>query len=277
MLDTFNLTVVLLQQTCVYLVIAYLLTKTPLFVPLVHVTIRLPYRIASYLVFSMFCIMGIYFSQRIGDSIANTRAIGAVMGGLLGGPWVGFAVGLTGGLHRYSLGGFTALACAISTITEGLIGGFAHSLLIRRDRLDRVFHPLTAGIVTFLAEVTQMAIILAVARPFADALTLVKFIAMPMITANTLGAALFMRILIDRRTITETESSVFSAKALKIAARADGVLRSGFNEENSMTVARILYEETGVGAVAITIATRFWPSSASAATIIGSASRSPRR
>ncbi len=27
------------------------------------------------------------------------------MGGLFGGPVVGFAVGLTGGIHRYTLGG----------------------------------------------------------------------------------------------------------------------------------------------------------------------------
>ncbi|HTH17654.1 MAG TPA: LytS/YhcK type 5TM receptor domain-containing protein, partial [Magnetospirillum sp.] len=120
MTESLNLVVSLLQQMCVYLVIAYLLSKTPLFIPLMHVTIRLPYRIACYLVFSMFCIMGTYFGLRIEDSIANTRAIGAVLGGLLGGPSVGFAVGLTGGLHRYSMGGFTALACAISTITEGL-------------------------------------------------------------------------------------------------------------------------------------------------------------
>ncbi len=48
--------------------------------------------------------MGTYFGLHIEDSIANTRAIGAVMGGLLGGPVVGGLVGLTGGLHRYSLG-----------------------------------------------------------------------------------------------------------------------------------------------------------------------------
>ncbi len=48
--------------------------------------------------------MGTGFGLHIDDSIANTRAIGAVMGGLLGGPVVGGLVGLTGGLHRYSMG-----------------------------------------------------------------------------------------------------------------------------------------------------------------------------
>lgn len=69
---------------------------------------------------SIFCILGTYFGLHIDDSIANTRAIGAVMGGLLGGPVVGGLVGLTGGLHRYSMGGMTALSCMISTIVEGV-------------------------------------------------------------------------------------------------------------------------------------------------------------
>ncbi|TOM53815.1 LytS/YhcK type 5TM receptor domain-containing protein, partial [Vibrio parahaemolyticus] len=67
-------------------------------------------------------IIGTYFGLHINDSIANTRAIGAVLGGLLGGPAVGFAVGFTGGIHRYSLGGMSAFACMVSTIVEGLIG-----------------------------------------------------------------------------------------------------------------------------------------------------------
>lgn len=252
MLASLNLVVSLLQQMCVYLVIAYLLSKTPLVIPLMHVTIRPRYKLACYLVFSMFCIMGTYFGLRIEDSIANTRAIGAVLGGLLGGPSVGFAVGLTGGLHRYSMGGFTALACAFSTIAEGVIGGLVHRYLVQTGRMDKLFDPLRVGLVALCAEVVQMLIIVAVARPVSEAVTLVQHIALPMLVANSLGAAMFMRILLDRRTIIERQSSVFSAKALKIAARVDGVLRQGFNQENSMKVARIIYEETGVGAVAIT-------------------------
>ncbi|WP_448204274.1 LytS/YhcK type 5TM receptor domain-containing protein [Azospirillum sp. sgz302134] len=250
--EPFSLILSLLQQMCVYLVVAFLLSRTPLFLPLMHVTVRWPHKLACYLIFSMFCIMGTYFGLQIDDSIANTRAIGAVLGGILGGPSVGVSVGLTGGLHRYSLGGISATACAISTVVEGLIGGLVHRHMVRRGKIEPLFDPVRVGAVTFVAEVTQMLIILAVARPFEAAVHLVEVVAAPMIIANTLGAGLFMRILLDRRALIEKESSAFSAKALKIAARADGVLRSGFNEENSTRVARIIYEETGVGAVAIT-------------------------
>ncbi len=110
---------------CVYLVLAYMLSKTPVFLPLFSMSSRLNHKVMIYVMFSLFCIMGTYFGLQINDAIANTRAIGAVMGGLFGGPVVGFFVGLTGGLHRYSLGGFTDLACAISTTAEGIIGGFS--------------------------------------------------------------------------------------------------------------------------------------------------------
>ncbi|MCD4484407.1 sensor histidine kinase [Chromobacterium vaccinii] len=252
MLVELTLVLSLLQQMCVYLVIAYLLSKTPLFIPLTQITLQLPHKLVCYLVFSMFCIMGTYFGLHIQDSIANTRAIGAVLGGMLGGPWVGLAVGFTGGLHRYSLGGLTAGACMVSTMMEGLLGGLVHLYLLRRGLRARLFDPLVVAAVACVAEIGQMLILLALVRPSDAAERLVASIALPMMAANTLGAAMFMRILLDRRVLAEKYSTAFSGKALQIAARAEGVLRQGFDPENSMTVARILYEELGVGAVAIT-------------------------
>ena len=188
----FSQVLLLLQQMCVYLVIAYLLSKTPLFIPLTQVTIRLPHKLLCYVIFSVFCIMGTYFGLHVEGSIANTRAIGAVLGGLLGGPSVGLLVALTGGLHRYTLGGMTDIACAVSTVAEGLVGGLVHSIAMRHRRIDLLFNPLFVAGVALVTEVLQMVIILAIARPFDEALRLVEHIALPMLIANTLGAAMFM-------------------------------------------------------------------------------------
>ncbi|MBX9446873.1 sensor histidine kinase [Dickeya chrysanthemi] len=252
MVSQVELILSLLQQTCVYLVIAYLLSKTPLFTPLTQVTLHLPHKLICYLTFSIFCILGTWFGLHIDDSIANTRAIGALLGGVLGGPSVGMLVGFTGGLHRYSLGGMTAMACMVSTTVEGLVGGLLHRYMIRHHRIDLLFQPLVIAAVTLLVEIVQMSIILLLSRPFGDALMLVKSIALPMMITNSIGAAMFMRILLDRRAMFEKYTSAFSARALQIAARAEGILRQGFNPGTSMRVARILYEELGVGAVAIT-------------------------
>ncbi|MGR5538323.1 LytS/YhcK type 5TM receptor domain-containing protein [Vibrio campbellii] len=247
-----ELVISLLQQMCVYLVLAYMLSKTPIILPLLSISSRLSHRLICYVLFSGFCILGTYFGLQINDAIANTRAIGAVMGGLFGGPVVGFAVGLTGGIHRYTLGGFTDLACAISTTAEGLIGGLLHVYLIKRNKGAMLFNPSVVFSVTFVAEIVQMVLLLAVAQPFDQAYELVSTIAAPMIIANSVGAALFMSILQDRKTIFEKYSATFSRRALSIADRSVGILSTGFNSENADKIARIIYEETKVGAVAIT-------------------------
>lgn len=242
----------LLQQMCVYLVLAYMLSKTPLFLPILNISSRLDHKLTVYVLFSLFCILGTYFGLQIDDAIANTRAIGAVMGGLFGGPIIGFAVGLTGGLHRYSLGGFTDLACAFSTTAEGLIGGLFHHYVLKHDKKELLFSSKIVFGITLFAELIQMVIILLIAKPFQQAFDLVSTIAAPMIIANSVGAGLFMSILLDRKTIFEQYSTTFSRKALRIAERTIGLLSDSFSNENAAKVARIVYEETNVAAVAIT-------------------------
>ena len=242
----------LLQQMSVSLVIAYLFSKSPLLRPLANYSVRLPHKILIYVIFSCFCILGTYVGLDIDDAIANTRAVGAVLGGLLGGPLVGFLVGLTGGLHRYTLGGFTDLACAISTTCEGLLGGLVHWRLMRTNRVDALFNPRIAFFTTLYAEILQMVIILLVATPSEQALQLVRTIATPMILANSCGAALFISMIRDQQRMYEKFSRVFSAKALTIANRTVGIMTQGFTPEASRKIAHIVQEETGVGAVAIT-------------------------
>ncbi len=242
----------LLQQMSVSLVIAYLFSKSPLLRPLANYSVRLPHKVLIYVIFSCFCILGTYVGLDIDDAIANTRAVGAVLGGLLGGPLVGFLVGLTGGLHRYTLGGFTDLACAISTTCEGLLGGLVHWRLMRAGRVNDLFAPRVAFFTTFVAEIIQMVIILLVATPFDKSLLLVRTIATPMILANSCGAALFISMIRDQQRMYEKFSRVFSAKALTIANRTVGIMSQGFTPEASGKIAHIVQEETGVGAVAIT-------------------------
>ncbi|MXR70379.1 sensor histidine kinase [Shewanella sp. JBTF-M18] len=246
------LILLLTQQMCLYLVIVYLLSKTPLFKLFAETATRLPHKVYIYLIFSGFCIMATYFGEQTNDAIANTRAMGAVLGGLLGGPITGFLVGLTGGLHRYSMGGFTDLACAISTTLEGLSAGIVGFYLRKQNRSEMVYAPLLVALVTFSAEMLQMALILAIAKPYGEAMDLVKQIALPMLTVNSIGAALFMSMVRDQKTMFDKLSSAFSTKALKIAERSVGILSKGFDQEGSTKVAQIILEETNVGAVAIT-------------------------
>lgn len=242
----------LLQQMSVFLVIAYLFTKSPFFRSFHIQTLHPRQLLLLYFIFSVFSILGTYFGLQVSGAIANTRAIGAVLAGIIGGPLLGGAVGLTAGLHRFSLGGFTAVSCGISTTMEGLIGGLVHLYLLRRYQQHRLLSPTVAFLTTLVAEVTQMVIILILAKPFDQAVALVRIIALPMILANSCGAAIFVSIIRDQRKMYDELSVTFSAKALKMAERTVAILGRGLDNETAQEVASVIWEETGVGAVAIT-------------------------
>ena len=87
--------------------------------------------------FGLISITGTYLGVNINDAIANARDIGAITGGLFSGPLVGAIAGLMGGVHRASLGGFTANSCALATIINGVAAGFLYRL-----RRGKIFSPL---------------------------------------------------------------------------------------------------------------------------------------
>lgn len=182
------------------------------------------------------------------SAIANTRVLGVVLGGWLGGPLVGLGAGLIAGLHRLTLGGFTAAACGISTIAAGFLTG----LIGRRFSTTgkRTLH--WAVVVGIAMECLQMAIILAVGKPFESALELVEVIALPMITMNGFGTFLFM--LIMQSIVQEEERTRASQtyKALYIADQTLPYFRQGLNPRSCKEAAAIILKHTNADAIAIT-------------------------
>ncbi|RBW71506.1 sensor histidine kinase [Bacillus taeanensis] len=187
------------------------------------------------------------FSLEHSEAIANSRVIGIVVAGLLGGWKVGLGAGIIAGFHRYLLGGFTAFSCGISAIAAGLLSGFFHHKL--QNRLTVLS---TSFIVGALAEALQMLIILFTAQPFQQAVFLVEKIGMPMIIANGIGAALF--ILIIRNVISEEEKmgALQAQKALRLAELTSKHLRRGLNEKTASATCDILLKEVQAIAVSIT-------------------------
>jgi two-component system LytT family sensor kinase len=242
----------LVQTMSVFLVVAYLYCKSPWFKPLTTVKLKPWDRVCLYFFFSAISMMGTYLGLPVHDALANTRAIGPVLAGIIGGPILGTAVGFTGGLHRYFFGGFTAVSCGLSTTVEGFIGGLVHLYLFRKDRAEQIFDPRTAFFTTVFAECVQMGIILLVSKPYAEALGLVKIIAVPMIATSSTGAALFMSIIRDQKNMYEKAAAIFSGRALRIAERTLSILAKGFNSKTARDIAQIIRKETDVGAVAIT-------------------------
>ena len=191
---------------------------------------------------------GLHTTLNESDAIANTRVISTAIAGLFGGPIVGLGAGVIAGIHRLMLGGFSAVACGISTILAGIIAG----VLGRKYRIHRTFsysHVLWIGI---SVELLQMALILLIAKPFEEALALVQVIALPMIFMNAFG--LFMFCLIIKTAVLEEERTKADQihDALQIAQLTLEHFRQGLNEKSCKKVAEILRARTGVAAVAIT-------------------------
>ena len=77
-------------------------------------------------VFSILGIVASYFTLDVNGAPANARGLLVVISAFFAGPYVGVPVGIISGLWRYTLGGPTALSCAISTILAGLLGSLVY-------------------------------------------------------------------------------------------------------------------------------------------------------
>jgi sigma-B regulation protein RsbU (phosphoserine phosphatase) len=121
------------------------------------------------LFFGGFSIYGTYSGIKIFGAVANIRDLAPMIAGLVGGPFIGLGVGLIGGIHRYFLGGFTAVPCALATIISGLLAGLIYQL-----RKKEFIGVLWAALFAVSMESFHMLLTLLIARPFADAFQVVK-------------------------------------------------------------------------------------------------------
>lgn len=183
------------------------------------------------------------------SALANTRVMGIVIGGLLGGPVVGFGAGVMAGVHRFSLGGFTAFSCGLSTILAGIAAGYLGRF---RKNKGRKITAAFAALTGMALETVQMVIILITAKPFDLALNLVRIIGLPMILVNGLGTLLFMFIFqsIMKENVRTQASS--TNLAFKIADLTLPFFREGFHSQSCKEIAKIILKLTTADAVSIT-------------------------
>lgn len=237
------------KVSLVFLVI-YIFSSTKMFNKILHnrkFTLR--DQIIVSLVFGFMGILGTYSGIPYMGAIVNNRVIGVVVGGLIGGPVVGVLAGLIAGGHRFfiDIGGFTALSCGISTALEGLIAGLLSQYFFRSK--NKIMFGFFAGVIT---ETVQMIVILIVAKPFVDALNLVRTISVPMILTNSIGIALMIVIYQNMLKNSDMQGAFRSEQALRIARETMKDLRKGLTIEASQNVVKIIRNIAKVDAVAIT-------------------------
>jgi Putative regulator of cell autolysis len=228
----------LLERMALIALAAYIYNQSHIFKNLIKDELKITDKIGMIIFFSIVSIIGTYTGVNLEPyAIANTRPIGAIVAGYVGGPIVGVIVGLIGGTHRYLIGGFTAQACGIATIVEGITGALA-----RKYSKDGAFSVKSSFIGAVIAECLQMLILLIFSRPLEDTVNLVKVIALPMILINSVGVVIFINIIQNARNEYNILGAMQSQKALDIAKRTIGHMRKGLDEDTAKSVAEIIYE-----------------------------------
>lgn len=148
-------------------------------------------KVIFVVVFGAFSIFGTYAGIPLSSgAIVNIRDFAPIVAGLTAGPIIGLAVGLIGGIHRFFLGGFTCIPCGLATVIAGLIGGAIY--WFNKGKLIGILSGLVAAV---LVELVHGGLTLLIARPFADALEVVKIAIPAMMVANGLGVAIAIIIL----------------------------------------------------------------------------------
>lgn len=249
-MDIYLIGLSLLNSISLMFLITFILSKTNPFKNLI-LNRRNTFRNKVFLaiIFSLFGIFGTYYGFPIEGAIANSRVIGVMVGALLGGPFVGITAGVIAGVHRWAIdiGGFTSLACMISTIIGSIIGSIAHRY---KEKVKEKW--ILGFYITVLAELIQMLIVAVVAKPYSAAILLVSKIILPMTLMNSMGVALFLILFENIFKEQEREAAIQSELALKIADKTLPILRNGINYETALDTCNIICSMAKVDAVAIT-------------------------
>ncbi|CEG26490.1 sensor histidine kinase [Bacillus sp. B-jedd] len=258
----FELLLTMVERLGILVMIAFILTRFPFFRDMVKLgELNRRQRAIAIVFFGSFGIIGTYsgltfdtaslelnkwaYGLNSDEAIANSRVIGIVLAGLLGGSRVGIGAGLIAGIHRFTLGGFTAISCGSATILAGFLSGLFH-------RKNEHVTMRSAFLIGALAETIQMGVILIISKPFEKALSLVQVIGVPMILANGLGCALFLLIIKSVINEEEKASAMQAQKTLRIAGQTLAYLRNGLSAESAKFVCMILHKEIHTSAVSIT-------------------------
>ncbi|MGH0940329.1 two-component system sensor histidine kinase LytS [Bacillus mycoides] len=257
-----NLVLMMIERVGLIVILGFLLSHIKTFRRLLHRQDGYVDKLKLICIFSVFTIVSNYTGIEIAgntimkenwlqgvsssSTIANTRIMGVGISGLLGGPIVGIGVGSIAGIHRYMLGGTTALSCAISSILAGVITGYIGYIF---KKYNRVITPKFSAILSVFIVTLEMLMILLIIE---DGLSVVKTIALPMILVNSFGSFILLSMILAILRQEENAKALQTHKVLRIADKTLPYFRQGLTEESCKHVAQIIHRFTGTDTVSLT-------------------------
>ena len=135
-------------------------------------------------VFGVFIMVSAYSEIMVGDYNMNTKVIGVMSAGLLGGPLVGICSSLIGCIYLYV---FSPNPSVYSVMLIGMLGGGFYPYFQRGKWKYRDLFLLTC-----FAEIVEMVCLLRFTVPVKMALETVLVISGPMILLNSVGMLIFI-------------------------------------------------------------------------------------
>ncbi|PFA20544.1 sensor histidine kinase [Bacillus cereus] len=257
-----DLVLMMIERVGLIVILGFLLSHIKTFRRLLHKQGGYKDRFMLICIFSVFTIVSNYTGIEIAgntimnenwlqgvsssSTIANTRIMGVGISGLLGGPIIGIGVGSIAGIHRYMLGGTTALSCAISSILAGIITGYIGYIF---QKYNRTITPKFSAILSVFIVSLEMVMILFIVE---DGVSIVKTIAIPMILVNSLGSFILLSMIQAILRQEENAKALQTHKVLRIADKTLPYFRQGLTEESCKHVAQIIHRFTGTDAVSLT-------------------------
>lgn len=237
-----------IKNIAVLCVLAYVITQLPPLRRALH-QVRYGTRDKAMLMvtFGLLSALGNFLSIPMLGAIAHTRMVGAVVGGLVGGPLVGLGAGIIGSIPRWFIGGDFMYPAIGANILVGYLSG----LVCVRYGARQI--NLTIGFWCSIAsEVILKGMILTLSPSFEAALELERVIAIPTTIANTLGVMLFLYIIREVFREQERLQAQAAQQAMRVIRKVSGLLREGLTEQSARKIGTILFDEMGPAAVAIT-------------------------
>ena len=199
MKEALDIAIELAKSMAVVIVVAYLFTRSKTYREVMERRLDWKGRVLLIAIFGAFAVWGTLAGVEILGGIANTRDLGAALGGLLGGPVVGLGAGLIGAVQRLAMGGYVALPSALGSVAAGLAGGVVFLLY------KRTVAPVWAAVaLAFFTETVLMLLNLLIARPLDQVVALLREVMPAMYIVNAVGMGLFVFIVKNEQRERET-------------------------------------------------------------------------
>lgn len=212
------------KMLCAVLIFVLIATNLKSFKAILHEDYSKKNLIVCFIIFTILGLVASRWCVNINNIPANVRCLVVMISGLFGGPFVGIPVGIISGAYRFTLGGVTAIPCAISTVISGVIG----SLIFIWN--NKKFPKSIAAIVLMFLFTGFEMLLIVILTPADISFPYIGTIYPIMLFASVIGIILFSIVVREERQKNESSLSYEELKIKEFKNEYDEIIEDLRNE-----------------------------------------------